>query len=466
MDGDGLDRGGHVEWLRHAADGVGLIEAEGLDRALGWLTQLWGAGEDHLPFALVHDLGHLLANGRSVRFASGQRLAQWPADQQAARLHYEDAILGQWLRDPTVDAAHLAIAGLEDAHREAAIAHGIGLVLADALRDAALTEGNAAYLRSVRGLILERQREPLDPEWQRFCATQRAAAQAALPGGRLFTPADVWELAHFAAVPSESLRLALRQLHALRDRVPPPPTGLLGQVKRRARQVPVQKDSADIFPAGGFDGISQRGRFENLVRTEIGYVDTPVLPGVADAFDIRYVLGELLYYTRDESPLCDAQREVTVRIDHLSRLRDKHADLPVQTAVLVQALTLTLFRDLVAIFGRTAAAVHLRYVHNAIDDLKAVEQDRGLIQTSMATEITHGRFSVEAIEDDALLPAPLLVFSPLAAPGDLGRSVWVRLDGAACQITTADGSTRIDMRDATGWRASLDRVLLGLFAPG
>jgi hypothetical protein len=447
---------------------VGLAETDGLERALGWLIQLWGAGESHLPLALVHDLGHLLANGRAVRFASGQRLAQWPANEQAERLHYEDAVLGQWLRDPSLDAAHLAVSGLAEAHQDAAIAHGIGLVLAEPLRDAEIWEGNAAFLRSVRGLVLEQRAEPLDPDWQAFTRKQRANALAHLPTGRLFEPADIWEMAHFAAVPSESLRLALRQLHARRDGVPLPGAGLLGQVKQRARQVPVESDEADIFPAGGFDGISQRGRFENLVRTEIGYVDTEVLPGVADAFDIRYVLGELLYYTRDESPLYDAHREVTVRIDHLSRLRDKHADLPVQTAVLVQALALALFRDLVAVFGRAAAAVHLRLTLSDAEDLAVVDEDLGLIRTSMAGAIGQGRFSVESVEVGESLPAPMVVFSPLAAPADPGRrTVWIRLNGADWGVTRPDGvSETVDMRSVEGARLCLDHVLLGAFAPG
>lgn len=436
-----LDRAELVEHLVADATWVGVIEGDGkgIERALEWLWGCWGAGEAHLPLVLVHDLGHLLLRGRAVRFASGRDLAQWPEDEQGERLAYEDAVLGRWLRDPSVDAAHLALAGVPAADRDAAIAHALCLALAAPLRDAeGLVEGNPAFLRTSRATALARHHEAggADPEWRAFALEQRRQAVALLGADRLYQPADLWELAHFSAVPSESARMALRQLHQTRDAVPAPDGGLLGHVRRRAQEVPVDESTAAEFPAGGFDGISQRGRFENLVRTEIGYVDTVVLPGVADAFDIRYVLGELLYYTRDESPLLDAHREVTLCVDQPERLRDKHPGLPVQTLVLVQGLALALHRDLCRIFGRQAVTVHLRWICHDAADRAVAQEELALASISLAEDLTHGRATVDLAEP-GMSDAHQVIFSPRAAPGRLGRrTAWVRAEGTEWRLTS------------------------------
>ena len=463
-----LDRDGLIRVLVESAGFVGVAAPEAaIPRALGWLTTIWGAGESHLPFTLVHDLGHVLLEGGGVRFASGQSLADWPIEEQAARLAYEDGVLGRWLRDATVDAAQMALAGVAEANRPAAVAHAIGLALAEPLRAVEdLFEGNPAALRGVRDAIVDAiEIANPDAEWRDFVGAQHALAVAAVPPGPLFSLADLWELAHFEAVPSESLRLALRQLHEVRDAVEPPSPGLLGHVQRRAREVPVEQTTADSFPAGGFDGISQRGRFENLVRTEIGYVDVEVLPGVADAFDIRYVLGELLYYTRDDSPLLDAQRQVTVRFDGIDRLRDKHAELPLQTAVLVQGVALALHRDLCAAFGRQAVSVDLRWLETPLS--AAADEERSLLATSLAADLAHGRATAEVIESPlGASTGPRIVFSTQAAPGRLGpRTTWVRVDEPTWSIAAAGADIEpVDMRLTSGWRALVDRLLLAAVA--
>ena len=463
-----LDRQGLIAVLVESAGFFGIAESPevGVPRALGWLLEIWGAGESHLPFVLVHDLGHVLLQGGAVRFASGLSLTDWPIEEQTARLSYEDTVLGRWLRDATVDAAQLAIAGVAEVNRQAALAHALVLALAEPLRVAdELLDGNAASLRAVHGAILDAlATHGIDVEWRAFVRTQLAMALAVLPTGALFTPADLWELAHFDAVPSESLRLALRQLHEVRDAVEAPSPGLLGHVQRRAREVVVEDTTADAFPAGGFDGISQRGRFENLVRTEIGYVDVDVLPGVADAFDIRYVLGELLYYTRDDSPLLDAHRKVTLRFDGIDRMRDKHAELPLQTAVLVQGLGLALHRDLCAAFGRPAVTLDLRWTRDGAS--LAADEECSLLATSLGTDVAHGRVTAEVVASNAVQTGVLIVFSNQAAPSRLApRMSWVRVDSTHWQISVSgEPMESVDMRTPSGWRALVDRLLLAAVA--
>jgi hypothetical protein len=100
------------------------------------------------------------------------------------------------------------------------------------------------------------------------------------------------------------LRFAEGGLHTVAARIGPVPASVALSLRRRAREVPVDAEESDHYPAGGFDAISTRGSFENLVRTEVAYVGEGCAePGGVDLFDVRFVEGELLFYTRDESPL-------------------------------------------------------------------------------------------------------------------------------------------------------------------
>ncbi|MEZ4473532.1 MAG: hypothetical protein R3F60_22635 [bacterium] len=247
--------------------------------ALGWLAEIWGAGDEHVPLTLVHDLGVLLVQGHAFRLASGRDLADWPPQEQAARLGYEERVLGRWLLDGSVDAAQVALGGVPPDRREVFVAHAIRLALSDRLLQARLRlTGNAAHVRSLGGKVVAEtpsrfdEWSPQDAEWLSLAADVHGAAIEALGPGPLFGPEDLWELNHFAELHSESQRLALRQLHGVAARLGPIQATVAGRLRRTAREIPVEAEEADRFPAGGFDALSHQGRFENLVRSEVAYV--------------------------------------------------------------------------------------------------------------------------------------------------------------------------------------------------
>ena len=79
-------------WAYRVGGGAESLR-DGVVEALPWLEARWDAGDDHLPLALVHNLGHLLARGREFRFASARDLASWPDEEREARMAYEDRVL-------------------------------------------------------------------------------------------------------------------------------------------------------------------------------------------------------------------------------------------------------------------------------------------------------------------------------------------------------------------------------------
>ncbi len=444
--------------------------AESMQAALGWLRALWEEGHDALPLDLVHDLGTLLVEGRGFRFASSRDLGDWPEDERSVRLAHEDRVLGRWAQDPSVAEAHLTIAGLAAELRPQAIAHAISLALGTAARRAGLGTGNPALLRScwreAQALLAAWPAnfvaiEPVDPEWRDWAIEQSAGIVALLAEGPLYAPGDLWELRHLAALPSESTRLALRELHAASAAIGPVGPGIALLVRRRAQEVAVDDEEASHYPAGGFDALSTRGRFENLVRSEVAYVDEAREElGAIDLFDVRYAQGELLFYTRDESPLFDQRRRITLTIDRPLEMRHKHPELAAQTLVLVDAAALRLQADMVQVFGPAGAELHLRWRVGSAGDREAADEEARLMALTLADDLAHHRVSLGTITSwDEAPQRGRVVFATQSEDPRAEASAWVRVGQPRWQLD--DDSYPVG--EAGGLRALLDAILARLF---
>lgn len=411
--------------------------SESLPDSLGWLRARWDAGDDHLPLTLVHDLGLLLLRGRDFRFASTRDLGKWPEAERSARLAYEDRVLGRWALDPSVLDAHVAVAGMAPAMRDAAVSHAVGLALSRALLDCdAMVCGNPAHLRNLQQELparvptsFEGWATELVESWREWGFAQLAEASKSLPTARLFRPEDLWEIAHLKELPSESARHELREVNGTISRIGPVPPSVALSVRHTAREVPVDADESDHYPAGGFDAISTRGSFENLMRSEVSYVGEGAdKPGGVDLFDVRFVEGELLFYTRDESPLLDARRDVTVVFDLPDEQRHKQPALPSQTLVLAEASALALQGDLLRVFGPSGSRV--RFVWRALtaEDRAAAAEERALLGLLLGAEIAHRRVELATAEAwGDISDVGRVVFSPRAQDHNVACAAWVRV---------------------------------------
>jgi vWA domain found in the FtsH ternary systems/N-terminal helical region fused to the FtsH ternary system vWA domain len=449
--------------------GFGEALSESLPASLSWLRARWDAGDDHLPLPLVHDLGHLLLRGRDFRFASSRDLEHWPESERAQRLAYEDRVLGRWALDPTVVDAHVVIAGMDPTHREAAVAHAVGLALARPLRDAeAVVRGNSAHLRALTESLLaalpqsfEGWSETLDPSWRAWALEQSRELSPLLPSGRLFAAEDLWEIAHLPQLPNESARLALREINGLAGRIGSVPASVALSVRQTAREVPVEAEDADHYPAGGFDAISTRGAFENLVRSEVAYVgEGAAETGGVDLFDVRFAESELLYYTRDESPLLDARRDLTVVLDHPAEQRYKQPALEAQTLVLAEALALALQSDLLRVFGPAGSRVRIVWRCETAEDRTVADEERDLLSLPLGAELAHRRVELSRVDLWSEVPdAGRVVFSPRAPAADLFHVAWVRVGEAAWQAL--DGTWEL-REGPTVMRALADALLVAV----
>jgi hypothetical protein len=453
-------------WAYFVGGGAETLR-EGIATALSWLETRWNAGDDHLPLTLVHDLGHLLLRGQDFRFASWRDLASWPASERAARMSYEDRVLGRWALDPSVTDAHIAIAAMPPRARAVAVAHAVGLALAEPLRTVSeLVTANPAHLRSLAPAFIETLPDRYDgwgangpdEHWRQWARAQIDACVAALPSGRLFKPEDLWEIAHFERLPSDSARMALREVNKYALSVGAvAPTVALG-IRRRAREIPVDADGADQYPAGGFDAISTKGAFENLVRSEVAYVGEGAQDGI-DLFDVRFAENELLFYTRDESPLLDKRRDVVFVFDGPAEQRFKWPSLPAQTLVLSQSLSLAIQADLVRVFGASGSKCRFVWLVANDADREAAREEHQLLSFLLHADIAHRRVELSIAESWEQVPDfGRIVWSPRPERNDLQRLAWVCVG----QVPWRMGETVVDLREHGSARALTDLILLAI----
>src|SRR6185436_4211102 len=145
-------------------------------------------------------------------------------------------------------------------------------------------------------------------------------------------------------------------------------------------------------PAGGFASITPggatSGNIENLVVSELIYMDDdePI-----DVFALRYIEGELLHYTRDDSVLRRHRHLIGIALGaDLDDARVKDRDLPWQRLILALGLVVAAIRWLVEQLGDQALAVHLAFPPGAL------AEERQIVSLLLEGEIARG--TVEIVE--------------------------------------------------------------------
>ncbi|MCP3102330.1 hypothetical protein LZ198_26005 [Myxococcus sp. K15C18031901] len=337
------------QWL---CAGLGLTRQEGLDaeavaKGVPWLLATLAESPSLPPPALLWDLGRLVA---------GQPLAHaLPVPDTLPRLRaavraYDDHVLARLAADPHLEAVSAALARLPEELRPRGMAFLANRILARI----GFTEGRSVNTGLARR-TLERPpaellqagyvalREP-GPGLERLAEAYEALARGARRAHALLGDAEAFTLENLEHLQGKAQRLALEQAveaaEALSRALPP---------RMRARAVtsaptPTALEDDAAFPQGGFSSVSNVGSLENLVTSELVYMeDEPTL----DLFDVRYVEGELLYYTRDESVAVRRRRVVTFVLPAgFAEARVKDAGVRWQRAVVALGLVLCLVRRL------------------------------------------------------------------------------------------------------------------------
>ena len=124
-----------------------------------------------------------------------------------------------------------------------------------------------------------------------------------------------------------------------------------------------------LYPAGGFSAITPGGSnasVENLVTSELVYMEDGPEP---DVFTLRYVEGELLYYTRDDSVFRRHRQVIGIALGaDLDDARVKDRDLPWQRLILALGLVVAATRWLAEQLGDHALTIRLAFPPNLLGE--------------------------------------------------------------------------------------------------
>lgn len=253
----------------------------------------------------------------------GERLApvhpSAPLPVREALRAYEDHVLARLTADRRWTRVSDGVVAAPREHKAAAIAMVVTQVLSRLGAEGG-TGVSQAVVRKLASLptaeLLEQGRLALEAPEQaaRVAEGLHVLAKAARRARDVLSDAEVFVVENIGALKTLSARVALTQLataaQLVEERLP---RRLRGHVFEDG-DAPTSLEEDSAYPVGGFSSIATSGTLENLVTSELIYMDDDGAPR-PDLFDVRFVEGELLYYARDESVAVRKRRRVVLVFD-------------------------------------------------------------------------------------------------------------------------------------------------------
>ncbi|MEO8698568.1 MAG: hypothetical protein ABI867_00960 [Kofleriaceae bacterium] len=338
------------------------------------------------PAGVIADVAILLGGARIPQSApvSGDDTLK------AAVRNYEDDVLTRLASTARFDDVLAAFAHLGPSLKPTAIALVVG-ALCERAAFAGLSVSPATLRRA-----LARPREERDaagrielkdntPVAERLADSYLRLSRGARQSRALVDDREVFAIDHLEVLGSYGRRLAADHIAAAAE-------GITGKLPRRlpaSREARGVKDTqlADdtTYPAGGFTAIttSSTSNIENLVTSELVYMEDG--DDVVDLFTLRYVEGELLYYTRDDSVFRRHKHVIVFAMSaDLEDARVKDPDVPWQRLVLALGLLVAAIRWLTEQLGHQALTVHLAFPP------KVLASERELVELLLEGEVKSG----------------------------------------------------------------------------
>jgi len=337
------------------------------------------------PAGVIADVAILLGGARLPQATS---VAGDDSLKNAIR-SYEDDVLSRLATTARFDDVLASYAHLDPSLKPTATALVVG-ALCERSSFAGLSVSPATLRRA-----LARPREERDANGKlelkagvqgpRLAEAYQRLARGARQSRALVDDREVFAIDHLEVLGSYGRRLAADHIGAAAEAI----TGKLPRRLPAKREQRGQQDTnlADdtLYPAGGFTAItpSASANFENLVTSELVYMEDG--DDVVDLFTLRYVEGELLFYTRDDSVFRRHKHLITIALGpDLEDARVKDPDVPWQRLVLALGMLVAAIRWLSEQLGHQALTVHLAFPP------KVLAAERELVELLLEGEITSG----------------------------------------------------------------------------
>jgi hypothetical protein len=302
---------------------------------------------------------------------------------------YDDDVLGRLVTTARFDDVLAAFAHLPNVKRPVAVALVVG-----ALCERSSFKGISVSPASLRR-ALARPRDERDaagkaelragPAAQRLSEQYTQLARGARQSRNLVDDREVFQIDHLEVLANFSRRLAADHIAAAGEALKSTlPRRLPANAEKRGAAI-TQLADENTYPAGGFTAITPGGssaNIENLVSSELVYMEDDQ---AVDLFTLRYVEGELLFYTRDDSVFRRHKHCITISLGaDLDDARVKDPDVPWQRLVLGLGMIVATIKWLTEQLGHEALSIRLSFPP------KLLVQERELVSLLLEGEITSG----------------------------------------------------------------------------
>ena len=346
------------------------------------------------PPGVIADIATLLTGGRP---AGADRFAGGPGSALAAAIRaYDDDVVARLVATPRFDDVVAAYAHTAAADRGAAVAL-IVAAICDRAGFTGVVVSPAALRRAIARLSPGGDHGgPAGPDAATVADELAGAYHRLARGARqcraLVDDRDVFAVDHVAVLRDLGSRMTATHLTAAAAAI----------TQRLPRRLPARRElrgahatrlaDDSLYPAGGFASITPggatTGNIENLVSSELAYMEDgePV-----DLFSLRYIEGELLHYTRDDSEFRRHHHVIGIVLAaDLDGARVVDRGLPWQRLILALGLAVAAIRWLAERLGEQALTVHLGFPPAVLTE------EREICSLLLEAEIARGAVVIAA----------------------------------------------------------------------
>ncbi len=370
---------------------------------------------------------------------------------RAAIRAYDDDVLARLVSNACFDDVLAAYAHLAPGDRATATALVVGAICERA-GFAGASVSPAALRRALarpRGDRAAAGRSELvgGPTAQRLADAYDRLARAARQARTLVDRQAVFALDHLHVLRDLGGRMTADHIAAAADAIERTLPRRL-PAKRQNRGVrDTHLADESLYPAGGFSAITPGGsnaNIENLVTSELVYMEDGPEP---DVFTLRYVEGELLYYTRDDSVFRRHRQVIGIALGaDLDNARVKDRELPWQRLILALGMVVAAVRWLAEQLGDHALTIRIAFPPQVLTE------EREIVALLLDGEVQRGTVVIEErpwqelVADSAaamsrsISDVIVLSLGPVPAIPKGLRALHVDLHGAA-PTATPIGST-------------------------
>jgi hypothetical protein len=293
-------------WLEQSLFLVRRAPDTGIDRVLlsSWANGFLQQAGYLPPLGMVWDLAQILIG---EGYYHPPDVLPLSTAHRAVLQQYQDQVLLRLERDRTLVELRDALAALPKRLRQRAVPLALqrllrhtGFQLQTAIPAGQLKKLLVQPMEMLEQSAFEHHRDK-PAQLERLMDVYRELTRCFLRSPTLNDAGDVFVIRHYASLQQQHQRVAIEHVIAAAGALSAPlPRRLkpLTQPPPEALQTTLA-DELNVYPTGGFSGIANTGSFENLVTSELAYMDTGNRD--IDLFDLRFCENELLFYTRDDS---------------------------------------------------------------------------------------------------------------------------------------------------------------------